>query len=817
MDNVFLVLSAVLAAAVVYVCKKKWSRKSTALGAALLFVSILLLDGAYVAASVFTGHGIDESVIYHLKVGLEGAGFSAYLPQMMLTGIYVATVLAAAFLVYRTITRQRSPGTLYSWSLVGSLAVAAVVSNPAAQDFYTLFGQSSGAAQPVQAPQDFRMPQLALENKKNLVFVYLESLERTYLDQDLFPGLAPNIAALEEQGLSFTDIRQVGPTGWTIAGMVANQCGLPLLTSSHGNAMSGLDRFLPNATCLGDLLSEQGYSLSYMGGASLQFSGKGAFYNSHGFHKVRGKNALLQESGEKDYTSHWGVYDDTLFRLAKEEFSALASRDEPFGLFMLTLDTHSPEGHVSRECEGVVYGNGDNPMLNAVHCADKQIADFVDYVRNSKHGQNTLVVVASDHLAMGNTASNMLQQRERRNLLVILDPENKTPARIHKPGSALDNGATVLDVMGVERPSLGFGRSLLDDEPTLASSKGDFAAFLRNQKGFVDQLWSYPQLDYGMAFNAEAGAVVLGTGSIKLPALFTLDRDGVVDEVLFEFTGSKTLEDHIEAGNYDRPILWADRCAKIRAFANPHREPATTRSRWCFTTGSPGAADLPVWDLTEGFLISKAELLKSMGDDSADKDLVVARLSAARTVSKYGMIEVPQLVVDDSQSWSGDIIMRSSGQFAGPSFVEYVQEGKVERLKFRRGLTLVGFATQTAPVKLKHVDTCEPQAPHVDPEALDLGSSFGEIAETSRGEYGAFAVVAFDSAWCDREVDYDSLFAGLKLEKWQEIGFRQPYIAFLSPDGTKSEWLGVSESTLAVRVKNFLPPRPAADLVMTAR
>lgn len=53
--------------------------------------------------------------------------------------------------------------------------------------------------------------------------------------------------------------------------------------------MGGMDIYLPGATCIGDILKHIGYSMTYSGGASLVFGGKGDFYRSHGFDIVRGK------------------------------------------------------------------------------------------------------------------------------------------------------------------------------------------------------------------------------------------------------------------------------------------------------------------------------------------------------------------------------------------------------------------------------------------------------------------------------------------------------------------------------------------------
>ncbi|MEN1599797.1 hypothetical protein AAIG97_33140, partial [Pseudomonas aeruginosa] len=64
--------------------------------------------------------------------------------------------------------------------------------------------------------------------KLNLVYIYGESLERTYFDNEAFPDLTPELGALKNEGLDFSHTQQLPGTDYTIAGMVASQCGIPL-------------------------------------------------------------------------------------------------------------------------------------------------------------------------------------------------------------------------------------------------------------------------------------------------------------------------------------------------------------------------------------------------------------------------------------------------------------------------------------------------------------------------------------------------------------------------------------------------------------
>ncbi|WP_252720044.1 hypothetical protein, partial [Shigella sonnei] len=43
-------------------------------------------------------------------------------------------------------------------------------------------------------------------------------------------------------------------TDYTIAGMVASQCGIPLFAPFEGNASASVSSFFPQNICLGDIL-----------------------------------------------------------------------------------------------------------------------------------------------------------------------------------------------------------------------------------------------------------------------------------------------------------------------------------------------------------------------------------------------------------------------------------------------------------------------------------------------------------------------------------------------------------------------------------
>ena len=129
--------------------------------------------------------------------------------------------------------------------------------------------------------------------------IYAESVEELYFDTDIFGDLLPKIRQLSKNAHRFSNVRQVGGTGWTIAGIVASQCGFPLKVSSHlasNSTMASVDKPYPDQTCLADILSGNGYETVYMGGAPLWFAGKGNFLRTHGYKRVFGDEAFTSIS-----------------------------------------------------------------------------------------------------------------------------------------------------------------------------------------------------------------------------------------------------------------------------------------------------------------------------------------------------------------------------------------------------------------------------------------------------------------------------------------------------------------------------------------
>ena len=282
----FILLSTFLLGAAVFILCRHSVNRLVGLLFSLIVLVFFLITGVYFFSDYFTGVGINEAVLYHLKVGLEGAGFGEYKGLVLCGVAYLFFAVGVSFLIYKGAVSgvgEKNSTRYRPLLLTIGLLLGSIIIHPAVTDIFEVFNLcysssvvstfNNNAARSEEHPSDifgdnYHHPEIRSRSKNtpNLVMIYLEGLERTYFDESRFPGLIKSLRKLEDQSIFFTDIRQLWGTGFTIAGIAANQCGIPLVASAGGNGMGGMELFLPGAVAVGDLLREEGYHLVYMGG-----------------------------------------------------------------------------------------------------------------------------------------------------------------------------------------------------------------------------------------------------------------------------------------------------------------------------------------------------------------------------------------------------------------------------------------------------------------------------------------------------------------------------------------------------------------------
>ncbi|MFD2023318.1 hypothetical protein ACFSKS_23215 [Pseudocitrobacter faecalis] len=231
----------------------------------VLFGIECLLCMFWVGCYYFTGEGINDSVIFTLTRSLTGVGISEYLIPLAVTLVVFISLVLVIFKWILHCPNHTTGRWFYSvFSIV--LAVMAIVISPTFVQLQT-YNKPPEKVDGSDFDKYVVIPEGKLTQAKyNLVYIYGESLERTYFDESTFPNLMPALTSIKEMGLDFTNTEQFPATDFTIAGIIASQCGFPLLAPTDLSGKTASNGFFSNSICLGDILKNTGYETWFIQG-----------------------------------------------------------------------------------------------------------------------------------------------------------------------------------------------------------------------------------------------------------------------------------------------------------------------------------------------------------------------------------------------------------------------------------------------------------------------------------------------------------------------------------------------------------------------
>ncbi|HEY1843396.1 MAG TPA: phosphatidylglycerol--membrane-oligosaccharide glycerophosphotransferase [Buttiauxella sp.] len=559
-------LSIVLFVAAIAVYAVKAGRNLWWFASILLILSLyIVLNVTLVASNYFTGEGINDAVLYTLTSSMTGAGIGKYI----LPGAGVAVGLVVIFGLLTWILRRRKHHPHhFGYSLLAIvLALASVDASSAFRQVVELV-----KSQTRSGDSDFgayyKVPHGVINKPKlNLVYIYGESLERTYFQPELFPDLAPELTGLKDSGMDFSHTGQLPGTDYTIAGMVSSQCGIPLFAPFEGNSSASMSSFFPKNICLGDILKASGYENYFMQGADLRFAGKDVFLQSHGFDHMYGAQELKTMVADPSYKNNWGYYDDTVLDEVYEKYIELSKARKRFSLFTLTVDTHHPDGFISKTCQrrSYTFDGKVNQSFSAVACSQEHIAKLIEKIKASPYFKNTVIVVSSDHLAMNNTAYKYLNKQQRDNLFFIIRGDKPEQKLIPVKRSTMDNGATVLDILGGDN-YIGLGRSSISSE-SLSTVFMNIKEKIIAWKPDVIDLWNFPKSITEYAIDQKKNTFSFSGAHFKMPLLLRIADDKI--EPLPESEYSAPLRYQLADFSVKDKFIWVDRCFKMARLWDP--------------------------------------------------------------------------------------------------------------------------------------------------------------------------------------------------------------------------------------------------------
>ena len=440
---------------------------------------------------------IDE-IIFHLKVPLDGTN-----SDVVLDGINACVPLAVLVLflsIFLIIGLRNKHGKC----MIALFLVAVIACGSAGRAAYEVYDELDVKEYLVSQKKeshfieqnyvDPRTTKITFPDKKrNLIYIYLESMESTFASKGDGGGLdfncIPELTTLAEENTNFSNSDKLGggyPAyggTWTMAGIFSQTSGIPIKNSEQTDDVNATlaeqSSFSSQARNLEDILADEGYNQCFMIGSDATFGGRRAYFESHG----KGQTEICdyntaKENGQipEDYYVWWGYEDQKLFANAQEKLTELSSKDDPFNFTMLTVDTHFEDGYVCEQCQNEF---GDNQYANVMACSSRQVDAFVKWIQQQPFYENTTIVISGDHLTMDSDFCNDVSEDYERSVynVFINLPEGLDTSfeKTHnREFATLDMFPTTLAAMGVtiEGDRLALGVNLFSDEQTLTEQYG---------------------------------------------------------------------------------------------------------------------------------------------------------------------------------------------------------------------------------------------------------------------------------------------------------------------------------------------------------
>ena len=457
----------------------------------LLFTFTFFLAGVIWALASWSVITTDE-LLWHLKMSLKGANTDMVVEFCLVTlgSATLVTGIACFFLLWMRNRRSRKAGRR-TYRIVQVITALVLVATLVCAWFGFGIGSFLKNYMKVSAfiDEEYVDPGTVKltfpEKKRNLIFIYLESMEVTFMDEasgGAFPeNVIPELTeyANEYEDFRGTDTKVNGGIAlpgavWTMGAVFGTTSGLPLKTPLGQNGMSANDDFFPGLITLSDILESEGYQNRLIMGSDATFGGCRLYYETHGNFTIH-DYVYAKEVGRipEDYKVWWGYEDDKMFEYAKEELTEMAASGQPFQLALQTMDTHFEDGHTCKWCRNTF---GSDKYSNVMNCSSRMVQRFVNWVMNQDFYENTTIVITGDHPTMDkNFCENVPDSYQRKTYTCIINGAASTPEGAERRNfSTFDLFPTTLAALGVtiEGDRLGLGTNLYSTRETLLEQYG---------------------------------------------------------------------------------------------------------------------------------------------------------------------------------------------------------------------------------------------------------------------------------------------------------------------------------------------------------
>lgn len=465
--------------------------KRYVVGSLIIFISGLIVTSVIWGNRTFSVKTLNQ-IIFHLKVPMEGTDNGIYLDWFIWTVPASVTIVVLVDLIIFNISRLfKNRGSKIPEFLKKHFTKIGIICIVCSLVFtiynYDIYGYINNMIQKTNLYEKYYVDPSTVDisfkkEKRNIVHLYLESVENTYASKEAGGAeeinYIPELSKLAKENINFSNTDDLGGsytidgTQWTIASQVSQNMGIPLKLSIKSKKYDNNSEFLPGGYSLGEVLEANGYVNEFICGSNANFGGTSNFYKQHGNYIIRDYNSF-KENGDIDenYFVFWGIEDAKLFEFAKEDITKLSNGDKPFNMEITTIDTHTPDGYLCDLCKK----DHKNQYANVIECQSRQVNNFINWCKEQVWYKNTTIVITGDHNSMSEKFFAGIDTdyvRTPYNCIInsAIEPINAK----NRLFSTIDMYPTMLAAMGatIEGDRLGLGTNLFSNKKTLMEEIG---------------------------------------------------------------------------------------------------------------------------------------------------------------------------------------------------------------------------------------------------------------------------------------------------------------------------------------------------------
>ena len=286
---------------------------------------------------------------------------------------------------------------------------------------------------------------------KNLVFIYMESIEQAFIDQRYFPGLMPNLNALaRNEAIFFDNIIPAPNSGYTYAGIYSSMIGSYLVPANLRDGKGNVSAFGSRSISFPQVLHSAGYRQVFMRAAPVELASLNVLLTRCGFDETWASFEMVRVNFPGlPSDDNWGCFDSELLDKAFLKYQTLSASGAPFNLTLLTVDTHAPAGRIPLDSSNGVGLSPEARLRMAYSNTDSAIGKFIAKLKSSKEWSKTVVILMNDHRARPCALSQGLKAVPERKMTFMA--VNAGPPRIIQTrGMPFDVAPTTLSLLGVE-------------------------------------------------------------------------------------------------------------------------------------------------------------------------------------------------------------------------------------------------------------------------------------------------------------------------------------------------------------------------------